>query len=116
MKRDIAYKIFDMSENNAYSINAVKKMYRKLCLRYHPDKKYLDKQMSHLFFIMVNEAYLVIINDIEDRQVKSESFLSSGDIKIDEGIVEITNDIINNKSLFEVANKFGNLLEKYKHL
>ena len=51
------YKILGLP-NNA-SKDAVKKAYRKLAMKYHPDKN--EAKSAHEKFILINEAYAYLI-------------------------------------------------------
>ena len=64
MKEDY-YKILGVSRNA--SKEELKKAYRKLALKYHPDKNKGDKQ-SEEKFKKINEAYAVLSNDEKRKQ------------------------------------------------
>lgn len=59
------YQILEL--NNNANLNEIKKQYKKLCLKYHPDKNG-DKDK----FILINQAYEILSND-ETRKIYDDN-------------------------------------------
>lgn len=69
MKYTTACSVLDISEEDAKSLSNVKKQYRKMCLKYHPDKNgQLD---TSDMFLHVKEAY-EIVSKMADSDTKSD--------------------------------------------
>jgi len=126
MDTETAYEVFGLSKDAVYSEADIRKIYRKLCLRYHPDRQecHPDRQechpdtesrrqlgsiRAHSYFILVNKAYSIVT--IHNNRIKH--LFSSGIPQVDSGITDI---ILNfyEKSPTEITAKFDEILKIYK--
>ena len=67
---DKYYKILEV-ENNA-SLTTIKKAYRKLAMKYHPDKNPNNKQHAEEKFKEISQAYEILIN--KDKYANDPNF------------------------------------------
>ena len=66
MKYTTACNVLDISEKDAKSLANVKKQYRKMCLKYHPDKN--GQVDTSPMFLLVKEAYEIVSKMAEDTK------------------------------------------------
>jgi len=112
MKVDTAYTIFGLSKNVVYSGTFIRKIYKKLCLKYHPDKRVLDEGNSAQacsYFILINKAYSIVT--IHNGRISN--LFSSGNPEVDAGIEDILRSN-ENTTVNELFTKFNKVLEIYK--
>ena len=68
MDINIALNIFELSYN--YTIDDVRKKYKKLCLKYHPDKNINNPYYNPESFNKIKEAHDCLINNINNKNNK----------------------------------------------
>ena len=77
MKYTTACSVLDISEEDAKLLANVKKQYRKMCLKYHPDKNgHVD---TSDMFLHVQEAYDIVSKMVEDDEKSQEGYDSDSD-------------------------------------
>ena len=70
-------KVFNMLLADAYQVmglvrysttfEEVRSTYKRLCLRYHPDKQLDDPEKAHEVMVDINNAYKVVLEDVTSR-------------------------------------------------
>jgi hypothetical protein len=109
------WKILELPENN-YNIGMIKKAYKKMALKYHPDKagdKYND------IFQVITQSYIYLLSKAEEnneldikinKKVEKIEYNGAGDIEELSGGVE---NIYIDKDKFNI-NTFNKIFDKYK--
>jgi hypothetical protein len=109
------WKILELPENN-YDISLIKKAYKKMALKYHPDKageKYND------IFQVITQSYIYLLSKAEEnneldikinKKVEKIEYNGTGDIDELSGGVE---NIYIDKDKFNI-NTFNKIFDKYK--
>jgi DnaJ-class molecular chaperone len=109
------YKILNISRDA--SPNDIKKAYRKLAIKYHPDK---NKKIGDTYFKEISEAYQILIND-ETRKLYDNDFdlesiidkLQNPEKAFSEFMISLINEENNVNKIFNLihggdTNKFVN--------
>jgi len=66
------YEIFDISKNS--TLNDIKKKYRILVLKYHPDKNQYENNNTTDKFIRINKAYVILSENKKNIQSFTDGF------------------------------------------
>lgn len=70
------YDILGISEGER-DLNVIKRAYRKLALKYHPDKSTLNKEENERLLVQINEAYEILSDPLmfEEFNKKKEGII-----------------------------------------
>lgn len=99
------YSILELDQN--CSMDEIKQSYRRLALKYHPDRSREDKEIAEQKFKDIGEAYSILSNPKKrkhyDRQITTTNNIVNNDIEIDNL----------NVNPFQVFSKFFNHHQKF---
>ncbi len=105
------FEILQLPDNH-YVKNDIKKSYKKLALKYHPDKagpEYANK------FQLITQAYIYLLNKCEQSEYQEERLtrkVTKQEYRENEESVEGVHNIYINKDKFNI-NQFNEIFEKY---
>jgi len=107
------YKLLEVDENS--TLDEIKKSYRKLCLKYHPDKNTKDDDASK--FIEIQKAYVEVVKSKETNInffIMFWYFVQSltKDCNVTMNLIVSIEDIYNNKIKKITYNRISNELKK----
>jgi hypothetical protein len=98
-------------KNNDYNIENIKKAYKRLALKYHPDKagsKYEDK------FQLITQSYIYLLGKSEENNlIKNKINAVVEDVDYEDNINENVVNIYVDKDKFDI-NQFNQIFDKYK--
>jgi len=102
--------ILGLNEND-YNINNIKKSYKKMALKYHPDKvgnKYEDK------FQLITQSYIYLLGKAEEYDaINIKMNIQVENIDYTDNINENVENIYIDKDKFDL-NQFNKIFDKYK--
>ena len=113
------YKILGVNRND--SIESIKKKYKKLALKYHPDRNRTNKELNEETFKQINSAYDIIVNkkngfaDIDNEifyRNFTEKLINKGK-KIGEFIKNMDKNNLKDTIFTELKN-YKNFYDNYK--
>jgi hypothetical protein len=98
-------------KNNDYNIENIKKAYKRLALKYHPDKagaKYEDK------FQLITQSYIYLLGKAEENHMINNKINAVvEDVDYEDNINENVVNIYVDKDKFDI-NQFNQIFDKYK--
>ena len=104
------WKILDLNDND-YNINNIKKAYKKMALKYHPDKagnKYEDK------FQLITQSYIYLLGKAEENNIISTKINKAVEnVNYEDNINESVENIYIDKDKFDI-NQFNKIFDTYK--
>jgi len=104
------WKILNLNDND-YNVNNIKKAYKKMALKYHPDKvgsKYEDK------FQLITQSYIYLLGKAEDTNIINNKISKQVEnIDYEDNINENLENIYIDKDKFDI-NHFNKIFDTYK--
>ena len=104
------WKILNLNDND-YNVNNIKKAYKRMALKYHPDKvgsKYEDK------FQLITQSYIYLLGKAEDTNIINNKISKQVEnIDYEDNINENVENIYIDKDKFDI-NNFNKIFDNYK--
>jgi hypothetical protein len=104
------WKILDLNDDD-YNINNIKKAYKKMALKYHPDKvgnKYEDK------FQLITQSYIYLLGKAEENNIINTKINKAVEnVNYEDNINESVENIYIDKDKFDI-NQFNKIFDTYK--
>lgn len=104
------WKILDLNDDD-YNINNIKKAYKKMALKYHPDKagnKYEDK------FQLITQSYIYLLGKAEENNIINIKINKAVEnVNYEDNINESVENIYIDKDKFDI-NQFNKIFDTYK--
>ena len=104
------WKILNLNDND-YNVNNIKKAYKKMALKYHPDKagsKYEDK------FQLITQSYIYLLGKAEDTNIINNKISKQVEnTDYEDNINENVENIYIDKDKFDI-NQFNKIFDNYK--